>query len=737
MKRHRNRSRSKRQLTQAVLAKLNAQKCGYALGAAALFSTVTFSWSNDDTGGSNATVLPEVVVSDHREKGAGDYTAQELSLGKFTKPIRDIPQSVSVVSRQLLDDQHVTTMRDAVRNVAGISIAAGEGGAQGDNLTLRGFSARSDIYLDGMRDFGSYYRDAFDYEQVEVLKGPSSIAFGRGSTGGVVNQVSKVPELKGHITGEATYGTDNKRRFAVDINQPIAHIAGAALRLNIVDEKSNVAGRDVAENNHSGVAPSLVLGLGTPTRLTLSFVHEQQNDTPDYGLPWLYNAPAPVARENYYGFKGDDYLKTIADIATVKVEHDINDNLSLRDQLRYGHYTRHFSITEPQITNPVAALSAMTVNRNQISGDSVETFLQNQFDVTHKFQTACLDHTLVGGIESGRETSEPIRYTWSGVPTTSVLDPNYDQSFTGTRSDRSRVYATGDTIALYALDTVDLNEHWQVQGGARWDQFTSRYKQSVAPEAAFSRTDRMLSWRSALVYKPVEAGSIYIDYGTSFNPSAESLALSAATVGNAPEENETYEVGTKWDLFNKKVNLRAALYQTVKQNARETDPNNPTLNVLAGQQKVQGIELEAAGHVTDKWQVYGGYTFMKSRLDKSNFYPAAVGSELANVPENLFNIWTTYDLPGKLDKFQVGAGANFVDSRTASSTAPYAANGLLKELPSYWVFSGMLTYHVNSNIDVQLNVYNLTDEYYFDQIHPSHLVPGEGRTVTVSTKFKF
>ena len=750
MKHHKNRSGSKRRLLQVVFQKIYAKKYAHqyvpkrsathsfainALSAAALIGSMTFSWAKDEN--PNPATLPEVVVTGRQDKNKGTYNSQDVSLTKYTQPLLDTPQSISVVPRQLMNDQGVTTMRDAVRNVAGISIAAGEAGAQGDNLTLRGFSARNDIYLDGMRDFGSYYRDAFDYDRVEVLKGPSSIAFGRGSTGGVINQVSKVPENYPEISGEATYGSDNKKRVAVDINEPLPNIKGAALRLNVVDEKSNVSNRDIAENNHSAVAPSLVFGLGTPTRLTLNYLHEQQDDTPDYGLPWLNNAPAPVRRENYYGFKGDNYLKTIADIATVKVEHDISDDVSLRDQVRYGHYTRHFRITEPQITNPTAALSSMIVNRNQLSGDSVETFLQNQLDVTTKFDTGFINHTLVTGIESGRETSEPNRYTWAGVPTTSLLNPNYDQSFSGTRTVTSRVYTTGDTLAFYSLDTMKLNEHWEVQGGTRWDRFNARYKQSVAPATAFARSDKMTSWRGALIYKPVENGSIYFDYGTSFNPSAESLALSTATANIAPEENETYEIGSKWDLLNKKMSLRGAIYETVKKNARESDPNNPTLNVLAGQQKVQGIEIEAAGHLTDQWQVYSGYTFMKSRLDKSNFFPTAVGSQLANIPENTFNFWTTYDLPGKLDKFQVGGGGNFVDSRPASSTVPNAANGLPKKLPSYWVFNAMVGYHLTKNVDLQLNVYNLANKYYYDEIHPSHIVPGEGRTVTLSTKFKF
>ncbi len=749
MKHHQNRSGSKRRLLQAVFYKWyfkqydqelrirrrTRQNLAINVGAAMLLGSASLVWAKDEN--PKANVLPEVVVSGRQDKQKKNYKAEGISLGKFTEPLLDTPQSVSVVPKDLMSDQGVTTLRDAVRNVAGISIAAGEAGAQGDNLTLRGFSARNDIYLDGMRDFGSYYRDAFNYDRVEVLKGPSSIAFGRGSTGGVVNQVSKAPEKYREISGELTYGTNNKKRASIDINEPLPKIENAALRLNAFKENSNVSNRDVAENNHSGVAAALSLGMGTENRATFSYLHEEQNDTPDYGLPWLNDAPAHVRRENYYGFKGDNYLKTNADIVTVKAEHDFSDDFTLRDQVRFGHYTRHFRITEPQITNPNAAFESMIVNRNQLSGDSAETFLQNQLDLTSKFKTGFIDHTLVTGVESGRETSEPNRYTWAGVPTTSLITPNYDQPFSGTRTQTSKVYTTGDTLAFYTVDTLKLNEHWEVQGGLRWDRFNSRYKQSIAPATAFSRTDKMTSWRGALIYKPVDNGSIYFDYGTSFNPSAESLALSVATANIAPEENETYELGSKWDLFNKKMSVRGAIYETVKKNARETDPNNTLENVLAGQQNVQGLELEFVGHLTDPWQVYSGYTFMKSRLAKSNFFPSAVGSQLANVPENIFTLWSTYDLPGNLNKFQVGAGTNFVDSRTASSTAPYAANGVLKQLPSYWLFNSAVTYHFNKNVDFQMNFYNLANKVYYDQIHPSHVVPGEGRTVTLSSKFKF
>ncbi len=244
------------------------------------------------------------------------------SMAKYDEPLIETPQTVSVVTQTLLQEEGTTTLRDALRNVAGISLAAGEGGAQGDNLTIRGFTARNDIFLDGMRDFGSYYRDSFNYQDVDVLQGPTSVTFGRGSTGGVVNQESKVPVDRPFINGSVMFGSDATRRITADINQPIGK--ETAFRLNLMGVDQGVAGRDIAQNRRFGVAPTLAFGLGTSTRLTLSYLHEQSDDNPDYGIPWLFNGPAPVARHNYYGFEHGNFLRTDVDVATARLDHDVN-----------------------------------------------------------------------------------------------------------------------------------------------------------------------------------------------------------------------------------------------------------------------------------------------------------------------------------------------------------------------------------------------------------------------------
>jgi catecholate siderophore receptor len=677
-------------------------------------------------------ILPDVVVTGARDS----YHSQQSSLPKLPEPLLDTPQSIAVVPRQLMDDQQSTTLRDALRNVAGISIAAGEGSSQGDNLTIRGFTARSDIFMDGMRDFGSYYRDPFNLERVEVLEGPSGILFGRGSTGGVVEQDSKSPQLRGFIDGGASFGTDLTRRATLDLNEPLPEVAtNAAFRLDIMGTDAQVAQRNVAENRRFGVAPTVAFGLGTPTRLTVSYFHQSEADTPDYGVPWLLNTPAPVPRENYYGFR-DDYLNTGVDIGTIKFEHDFSDDLTIRDQARFANYARDFRITEPQLTNTSFSvpLDQSYVTRNELGGHSTETYLWDQLDLKAHFDAGPVGETVITGVEGGRETSDPTRFSYAGVPTTPLMDPNEDQDFSGTTAVSTQITTTAYSAGIYLIDILKLGEHWQLLGGARWDYFDASYRQSVAPVSAYDQAISAPSWRGGLIYKPVENGSIYFDYGTSFDPSAETLSLSAATVALPPEKNQTFELGSKWDFLSGSLSLRGALFRIEQLNAREPDPQDAELDVLAGDERVQGVNLEAVGRLTKDWKIFANYAYMRSDLVSSvPLYSYAIGGPLANVPENTAGLWSTVALPWRLE---VGAGFNFVDSRVASFTAP-AANGLLKAAPDYWTLSAMLKYHASHHIDFQANIYNLTDNEYYDGIHPQHVIPGAGVSALFSVNFKY
>ncbi|HEV2577764.1 MAG TPA: TonB-dependent receptor [Acidobacteriaceae bacterium] len=738
-----------------------------------------------------------------------DVTAQlpaAISIGKFTEDLLHTPQTVAVVPDFVLQDEQNRTLTDAVRNVPGISIAAGESGAQGDNLTIRGFTARNDIFLDGIRDFGSYYRDSFDYDQVEVLEGPAGVQFGRGSTGGVINQESKVPAADRfvHIDGEV--GTDLTRRITADINEPMSDVAGgSAFRLNAMGTEGGVAGRPYAQNRRYGVAPSISFGMNKPTRLTISYFHFTESDTPDYGLPWFFNQLAPgVDRHAYFGFPDANHLRTSDDIVTVKANHSFANNVDVHTIARWANYPRDVQITEPQICSNasvsipvggyVAALptsavntskpcpytlatppSQMVVNRNQIQIQSVEGELWDQTEVTAQFKLAGVRNDLAAGVEGGQEISNPTKYSYTenninSVPSTNLIDPNPHDSFSGEGYIASVSHLKSKSAGAYFIDTIKFDRFIELSGGVRWDYFNTLFNlyappagisgaKTTAPIPYIDQTVRQPSYRAAIVFKPNTHGSVYFDYGTSFNPSAESLSLSVATSVLPPEENETFEAGAKYSLAHERLQLEAAWFHTTKDNARETDPTNSNNIVLAGNQLVKGVQASAVGRFYGGTDLVLGYAYLDSAVTYSKLFPTSVGYPLANVPRQTFNAFLTRNL---LWHFNAGFGGNYVAARTASSTVPYVPIGFgsaqafaaasspcgatacypvlataMKEVPGYWVFNALLKRPITEKLELQANVYNLLNRFYIDQPHPSHLIPGAGRSALIGANYRF
>jgi catecholate siderophore receptor len=728
-----------------------------------------------------------------------------VALSKFTEPLLDTPQSITVVPQFVMKDEAVTTLRDALRNVPGISLAAGEAGAQGDNLTIRGFTARNDIFLDGIRDFGSYYRDSFNYEQVEALEGPAGVQFGRGSTGGVINQESKVPSVQKFLNVQTLFGTDKTRRITGDVNLPTLHVAGGtSFRVNAMGQESGVAGRDYAEIRRFGVASAVSIGLNTKTRATLSYFHISESDTPDYGLPWFFSGVAPGSiRHNYYGFPDENYLKTNDDILTLKAEHEFSPNLNLHTIARAANYPRQAQITEPQICSnaplsvpvggfvtalPTSAVntalpcaftassdpSTIVVNRNQIQTKSVEGDLWDQTEITARFQMFGIRHALVAGVEGGQEISNPIRFSYTinkinTVPSTMLDNPNAQQPFSGTGYISSIVHTKSESVGIYFVDTIKLGHLFEATGGVRWDRFDTGYNlwqptppaggTVTAPVAPISRVDEQPTYRAAFVYKPSARGSVYFDYGTSFDPAAESLSLSVglANASAAPEENETYEVGAKWSFLNERLMTEGAWFRTEKDNARETDPTNSNNIVAAGNQLVKGVQFSVVGRLPQGMDIVAGYAYLDSAVIYSKFFPTSVGFPLANVPKQTFNLFVTHKLPWRLNG---GLGGNYVGSRTASSTVPYiptsysgpisyiGPNGApaveyqvlstaMKQVPGYWIFNAMLKRPLTERFELQANVNNILNRYYIDLPHPSHLVPGAGASALIGVNFKF
>ena len=698
----------------------------------------------DDSAAPNKGSLEEVYVFGQKDA----YKQDTSSLGKLTSPIIDVPQSINTISGQELQDRAVTDFNEALKTVPGVTIGAGEFKSLGNTPTIRGFVARTDMFLDGIRDYGDYYRDPFNLESIEVLEGPAGVLFGRGSTGGVIEQASKLPRLQSFVAGTLTGGTDDTRRATLDVNEPLAKLGeGAAARLTAMGHEADVTDRNVVQTSRWGVAPSLALGLGTPTRLTLAYLHQYNDDIPDYGIPYFGMLPAAVSRNNYYGFR-DDYLRTRTDVATIKLEHDVSDTLTIQNIARYASYARNFRFTEPLIATTVpltTPLSAVNVTRNDNTGRSVDTLLWDQLFATIRWQLAGVENTSIIGVEGGHERATPQFDNSAGVPSTPLLTPDENELFTATRTyPRYTTHLTANSVAPFALDTVKLGARWEATLGLRWDHFAVEYTDNnfsttqtgvITKSDHIPHTDELGSYRAALTYKAATNGNIYLSFGTSFNPSAEDLSLISSSrsfsLNNAqlsPEKNRTYELGSKWALVQGRLDLSGAVFRLEKENARVPDPNNVLLNVLAGAQRVDGAELRVEGRLTSSWRVDAGYEYLDGTVTRTAPGAAPVGAPLMNTPRHAFSFWSVYEIAPRLE---IGGGARFVSSQYTQNAPP------VKTVPEFWTFEAMARYAFTANIAAQLNGKNLTNRYYYDQLHFFHVVPGEGRTALLTLSVRF
>jgi catecholate siderophore receptor len=636
--------------------------------------------------------------------------------------------------------QGATSLRDVLRNVPGITFQAGEGGGglPGDNLTLRGFSAGNDMFVDGVRDPGGYSRDAFNLEQVEVAKGPSSSIAGRGATGGAINQVTKSPELERSHSGSIGVGNAEYRRGTLDMNQPIGEPSiGTALRLNLMWTDAGVAGRDVVENNSWGFAPSLAFGIGKPTQVTLKYQRLTQDNVPDYGLPWgaspgfptgAFQATPAVDQSNFYGLRDYDFEDIRSDIATAEISHRFNGPFTLRNITRYSDTDRDSAITSPR--PPTRQLQRRTMGNGNVA---------NQTNLTASLGTRAR-HDVVAGFEVSRETTfNQNSSQTTNQPQIDVAHPNPGErplgpmpTNAGNPSD-TRLGQAG----VYVFDTMNLGPQWQLTGGARMDVVDVDYSQTTLASGEITRiqtSDSMVSWRGGVVYKPRPAGSIYFGYGTSFNPAVDAAATGAAlstaeTAANnpslEPEESRNYEVGTKWDVMRNRLAVTGAVFRTEKVNARTRNATSDPF-VLTGRQMVQGVELGLSGSITDRWTALASYAFMHSDIARSA-NAAEEGNNLTLTPEATFNLWTTFSLPWDVT---VGGGAQYMDAVFRNTTNTTS-------VPSYWLVNTMASYKVNEGLTLRLNGQNLADVEYVDRVGGGHYIPGPRRQVIVNADFSF
>ncbi len=685
---------------------------------------------------------------------------------KQTAPIIDTPQTIAVIPQDVFLQQGAQNLTDVLRNTPGITFNAGENGFTSglSNFSMRGFDSAGSIFIDGVRDSGSYSRDVFNLEQVEVAKGPAADN-GRGSAGGYVNLITKTPNLTASASALASFGFDeydskNRIRTSVDVNQPLSE--SAAVRLNAMWQDGGVAGRSVARRDGWGIAPSVALGLNQPTRFILSYQHTEQDDLPDWGVPGAFmegmfrydqNLNGKDLRDEFYGLS-TDYDLVFADAVLGRVEHDFANGFTISNQTRWSKTDRETVYT---LINSYAAATQTVATQRQASARE-NTSISNLTNLTGTFEAGSVGHTFSAGIEFQREESSAERFPAQTNPGTnapiSVFNPNANRaglpSFTATQVSEVRV----NTIAVYAYDTMEFSPQWQVTGGLRVERYSVEIDSSTvagAPQGpdTYDLSRTTVGGKIGAVYKPAETGSFYAAIGVSSLPPGSFLSNTdvsregdnafpgfSAGMNSATSKVQyslNYELGTKWSFADNLLNATAALFRTERRNVAMTGiapnitPVPPVALLGYGKQIVQGAEFGLAGQITPAWTVFGGLLIMDSKRKHSDLLDEGRrlanpgdyglvrqtnGNELAFSPDTNANIWTSYRLPMGLT---LGGGIQYTGASWVGrpdDAERIIPNGLVGELPSYIVANVMAEYEVTPALRLRVNVDNITNEFY-------------------------
>ena len=682
---------------------------------------------------SEAKTLKTVTITDIRDRTHQSYQSGLTTVGKAPAAAKDIPQSLTVVTEKLIHDQGKDSLKEALQNVPGITFEAGEGGRIGDNIRLRGFTVAGDIYLDGMRDIAQYNRDTFNLDRIEVLRGSASMLFGRGSTGGVVNQVSKLPRLMNQNEVNTTVGTGNYLRVDGDFN--IITGEDAALHVNAMT--TDWDGRaDKAGTHRKGLALDYRLGIGTADEFVLSLYHLDYKDKPDLGGRWLQGAPAPFPTNKWYGLESD-YQKDSADIATVTHTHRWTDGSSLKTTLRDGQYSRDLWATQMNafsagVTQANFGPNTVVNRGNQTrAGEEHHTFAQTDFLTSTELWG--LKHELLIGGEYALERS--TRYTYSGTPAkpATTVDIASNAAVADTRKKNWANTFQATTLGAYVQDTLELTPYWKLVGGLRWDQFSGDYDRLTG--GPLSRTDAVWSKRLGVMYQPSDEVSYYASYGTSFNTSGDLYQYDNNSANTPPESSRNMELGIKWELAEGDLSLRTALARTDKYNERNTDVNQSTGEfLLSGQRHTDALEFEVAGRLTPQWEVFAGLAFMNAVIDQAGSSVASqatVGMNPGLTPARQANLWTTYSINSQ---WRVGGGITAVsENHPASANAAALAN----TAPGYVKADALIEYQWNKNNALKVNIDNIGDTVYYSSLYQGWPSLGAARSVRMTWTARF
>lgn len=685
------------------------------------------------------------------------YKVEKSGSTKLTQPIVDTPKSITAISKDVIQDKGATDLRELARQTPGVTIHAGENGAAvGSNFEIRGFNARNDIFVDGIRDPGSIGRDVFSIDQLEVYKGPSGTLSGRATAGGAFNFISKQPVLgEDFYEVSTTFGTDETIRTTVDANKSFSR--DFAARANIMYHDGEVAGRDFVEDERWGGLLSLGGKINDRLSVTVDYYRYRRDGTPDFGVPVsrIVGKPFPelgLDRDTFYGELGLDYAKDESDVGTIRSALKITEGVTLNNITRYGENYSAYIASAPRPGAGQDDLDSDVVNITNPQRIQDTQLFATQTSLNLKFNTGIFRHEVITGIEysreeMGRSTHEIVATGIDPTPQPFRRPNPYRNSRDWTGNKIKQFDAVLEDVGYFISDTVHLNEQWIVNGSIRYDDFSrDQVRGPTAPAINTASVDQgLLSWNVGVVYKPLPIASIYAAYATTETPigneidstSAEYNGLTSANAHLPPEETRGVEIGTKWELFDRRLLATAALFETTKDNARTNRANNASSE---GEYRVRGVEFGLSGNITDKWSVFGGLVLMETEVLDSDL-DREIGRRLANTPLTQFALMSKYQVTPQLS---LGGQAIYQGEIVTGHFAEndFGVDGVIPAYTSvdYWRFDAMAEYKFNDNWSVELTGTNLTDETYYDAVYQAQntfafVAPGRAGYATIKWKY--
>jgi catecholate siderophore receptor len=685
------------------------------------------------------TVLPQVKVEGLAERADGPvqgYRAERSST--FTKtdtPLKDVPASVSVVPGEVMKDAAMQSLADVFRYVPGALAHQGEGNR--DQIILRGISTTADFYINGVRDDAQVFRDLYNLERVEVLKGPAGMAFGRGGAGGVVNRVTRRADFAPVGEASLTIGSYSQLRGTLDVGGKLND--STAWRLNAMAEGADTF-RDGASLNRWAINPTATFVLGTNTLLTVDFEHLRDDRTADRGFPSRNGAPLSADAKTFFGNASQsNALSTVNGMGAV-LEHEFAGGTKVKNAFRATHYNKSYQNVYPG--SAVSAAGFMTLSAYNNLNQRQNVF--NQTDFTKKIMFGGFEHSLLGGFEFGAQDSINKRNTGffgaaTGITASASNPYAVATSFRPNTTDADNK-VRADIAAVYVQDQITLSRDWKALLGLRFDHFKVAFddRRTLVAPGDVSRTDNGLSPRAGLIWTPTAVSTYYVSYSYAFLPSAEQLGLAVTTASLAPEKAKNYEVGARWDLMPK-LTLSAAVFRTDRDDVRVADPANPGYFLKTGQQRTEGVEMGLQGEITRTWQVYGGFAFLNGRImspvTTASTTPDVAGAvipagaRLQLVPQRTLSVWNRFSFGDGW-----GAGLGLIHQSEAFASVSNAV-----QLPKFWRADGAVYYAFNGGrTRLALNVENLFDKKYFPTVDgDNNISPGAPRNarVTLTTRF--